>query len=582
MTWDWDTRHNLTAVHGREAGTDWSIATDSAHHFPLAVTDANSVVHPAPGYSNDGKMNVESITDIAGGNTASYTYYNNGLPETTTDRNGKITTFYWTPEGNLDTIIDATSRSTWFTYDDAGRRTSAQADGGPLYAWVYDDADRITDVYRDSDLIQHIDWVDNPQTVTVTDAIGYATLYTYDAAGRLESVGDDGHTNDITYQYGGRGEIWRVTDRASRVVERLYTAAGQLWKLIEPDPGGGANPLVTEYWYNDDGSLAWLKDPGAKTTYFEWDPDTLTKTTTLPDSTTEIETFDVKGRLTCFTNRAGQDREKEYDDWDRLTTQACPTCGATFDYDNEGRLRHVYDAVAGDGNAATADFEFVYDDAGRLLEEKQPGVSDNPAAVSVSHTYDDAGRPETMTWPDSTSATYAYDAKGRLETITRGSGGGAQTWTYDYLANDLRNTLTLPNGTVCYYDYDSAHRPYSLTWVASNSTVLNEHYYDWNEADEITRHAQTNAASGTRDYTHDAVSRLHTSTPSGGLFSGELARTWNYDANGNRTSVVTGTGGGATTVAYTLKSGEWNLYDTVGSATMGAGTGVSVQNLTKR
>lgn len=104
-----------------------------------------------------------------------------------------------------------------------------------------------------------------------------------------------------------------------------------------------------------------------------------------------------------------------------------------------------------------------------------------------------------------------------------------------------------------------------LTWTAGNSTVLNSNGYVWNAANELTFQADNNGLAGTRTYTHDGISRLKTSTPSGSLFSGESARTWNYDAAGNRTSVVTT---GSPRVTYTPKAGEWNLYGTVGGVSM--------------
>ena len=564
MKWEWDSRQNLKKVIGRETGATWSIATSASNHFPQAVTDALGNVHPAPVY--DSQMNVTSVTDVAGKTTA-YTYYPAGDPaaglvETYKDRNDKVTTVTWKPTGSPETITDATGRTVTFTYDAAGRRTSASITGAPLMEWVYDAADRLTSVKRAGVTIQTVAWVDNPQKVTTTDASAHATEYTFDAGGRVFEISSPGYTAKTKYEYNLRGQVWKVTDTAGRVVEKLYDNAGRLWKVIEPPPTAGGASLVTEYGYDVDDTLISLKDPGGQTTTFAWAPVTLKKTTTFPDLTTEVHTYDAKGRMCNFRNRAAQDRTREYDNLDRLVTQSCPTCGASFKYDHEGRLTFVNDATAGDHdiNGVTDDFAFEYDDAGRLLKAKQPGINDAYQAVSVEYTYDSAGRLETQKWPDATTATYAYDTAGRFHTISKGN----DVWSYTYNAIDQRDTLTLPNGTVAVHSYDAAMRLSGLTWTAANTTLLNANSYAWNTADEITSHTQTNGLTGTRDFTHDGISRLKTSTPSGNLFSGDAARIWNYDANGNRTSVVTG----STTVNYTPKTGEWNLYDTVGSATM--------------
>lgn len=559
MRWTWDARENLTGASGWHNGTQlwgWTIGTSPSHHFPLAVTDAEGHVTPAPVYNS--QMSVTSFQDALNHTTViDYGVVGSTRPDEVFDRNGTTLSYSWHPNGALISHWDG-GASHNYTWDAAGRINTVSRSGTPLVQYFYDDADRVTSIQRAGVTIQTWAYVDSPQSVTVT-VPGHATTTTFDSGGRVYEVAETGYTLPTRYEYSGPDRIWRVRDPAGRTVEQLYHSNGALWKIIEPPAATGGSSLVTEYNYHPNGELASLQDPGGHLTQFAFNPFTRRLTTTFPDNTVEIKEMDRRGLMVQFTNRAGQARNKAYDAARRLISQDCPTCGASFKYDNEGRLIFVNDANAGDGNPLTDDFAFEYDGGGRLLAAKQPGPGNIPRAVTVSYTYDLAGRLKTQKWPDGSTATYDYDTAGRFWKITRGT----SVWTYTYSANDSRDRLTLSNGTSGQYYYDGAERLETLTWTSSTGTLLNYNEYVWNSANELAEYYQTNGLDGARTFTYDGISRLKSSTPSGSLFSGDLPRTWNYDANGNRTSVTTG----PMVENYTPKAGEWNLYDTVNGLT---------------
>ncbi len=154
----------------------------------------------------------------------------------------------------------------------------------------------------------------------------------------------------------------------------------------------------------------------------------------------------------------------------------------------------------------------------RLTEEVTP-------EGTVSYTYDDAGRRETMTVAGQTAVSYSYDNADRLTGVTRGS--AAVTIAYDNA--DRRTSLTLPNGIVVEYRYDDDSRLTGLTYKQGMSTLGTLTYgYDANGQRSSVggTYARTGLPAALTSATYDDANQIAT-------FGGT---SFSYDDNGNLTS----------------------------------------------
>jgi YD repeat-containing protein len=75
----------------------------------------------------------------------------------------------------------------------------------------------------------------------------YWTTHTYDGLGRTTSVSLPGGTGTTTYVY--QGNTVKVTDPAGKWKKFTTDAMGNLTKVTEPDPAGGAD-LDSNYTYD--------------------------------------------------------------------------------------------------------------------------------------------------------------------------------------------------------------------------------------------------------------------------------------------------------------------------------------------
>jgi len=124
-----------------------------------------------------------------------------------------------------------------------------------------------------------------------------------------------------------------------------------------------------------------------------------------------------------------------------------------------------------------------------------------------------------------TAVTYTYDNADRLATITQGS---AQVgFTYD--AASRRSTLTLPNGIVATYSYDTANQLTGISY-ANGGTVLGNLTYAYDNAGRRIQIcgslAKMTLPAALTSATYDTDNRL----------TNWAGTALTYDANGNLTA----------------------------------------------
>jgi RHS repeat-associated protein len=169
-----------------------------------------------------------------------------------------------------------------------------------------------------------------------------------------------------------------------------------------------------------------------------------------PSGRTLTYDYDGAGDLIRFTNRASAAVQYRYDTHHFLEEIIDPLgiSVARNEYDADGRLTATIDP---DGNRVefTHDvaqrretitnrngysYYFDYDEGGNVVTETYPGTP----TYTVSRTFDDEGRPLTVTNEENETTTYTYDAYGNKLTETNAE-NETQTWTYN------------PDGTLASY-----------------------------------------------------------------------------------------------------------------------------------
>jgi RHS repeat-associated protein len=390
------------------------------------------------------------------------------------------------PFSRTDPIVGATR----FEYDAFNRRSAVVDPNLTRTETTYDELDRVLttrvcevaaaeDPCGGSGLLTQNIYDELRDLDTTTLPRGNKIVYTYDAAGRLESI----ERNPAAAK--GERTFYELDAAGNRTLERLEVWDSGLgdWSAVpravttfeyenrcfvkKTIQGSGAEQSVTEFAYDCNGNLEKV-----------WDPNHPSATS----GPTQINLYDALDRLS-------EVRQPWTPSMATCSESDATGCAVTsYDYDVQDHLVSVEDA---EGNVTT----YEYSDRDLLTQEVSPVsgttthhyndhgqlVSTTDArSVTVTRIVDALDRVTSIDYPDSSlDTTFGYDtgsnALGRLTSITRGTSTVA--YAYDGLgrmtadgdlgivpdANGNIEDIVYPGGVTATYTYDFADRPATLT-----------------------------------------------------------------------------------------------------------------------
>ena len=261
---------------------------------------------------------------------------------------------------------------------------------------------------------------------TSTDALSHTTEYAYDWRGRMVELtlpdpdGEGELESSVTEcVYDNRNLMIERTDSLGDVTSYAYDDRARQYRLTLPDPDGEGEleSPVTNYFYDDAGNLVSLVDSVGNTTSWVYDGlgQVIEETNEL-DATRYFE-YDDASNLIQKTDRNQRVTEYVYDSIGRvseenwLDSQQSVIWTISYVYNTAGRLESVGDDAA--------EYEFTYDDAGRVLTETQTIAGLTPVVV-FSFQYDGEGK------------------RTQLATTIGGTADLVMDYSYDYLDNVTR------------------------------------------------------------------------------------------------------------------------------------------------
>ena len=217
-------------------------------------------------------------------------------------------------------------------------------------------------------------------------------------------------------------------------------------------------------------------------------------------------------------------------------------------YHNAGEL-----TLAQDNNSL---YNCTYHSGGQLTGEPvtYPGYSSSPL-VTLGFTYDAFGNRIGMTDSLGGSMGYTFNGENQMtgaSLAVSGTTSATLSMSYDGLARLSGTTMSSPSGaTIASSDtYDNAGRLTNISYKDGGSTLAS-YTYGYNAASQITSYQ---GLSYSLSYTCLQDGELYGA--SGTLAGSTYSVTYNYDANGNRTSTSTDIGDTITNATYTTATGN--------------------------
>lgn len=586
-------RAAVTKVEGNCNCGSGSQITTYEYDSKLNLTKKIDALNRETTYTYDANGNQLTETNVLGTETFTYnslgqvltrtdrmsgvatnTYDPQGNLLTTKDPLNKTTTFTYTPLGQLKTITDARTNITTLTYDNFGRLTEIKDADNKVMTYGYDARARVTSTtnalnqttayeYDSRNRLKKITYPDTKfvtynydlagRRTSMVDARNNTTTYGYDNAYRLTSITDPlNHTTGFGYDL--MSNRTSVTDALNNTINYEYDNFDRLKKIIYPAATIGATRLEERLEYDAVGNVKKRIDAANRETLYDYDnAHRLFKITDADLKLTQFQ-YNNRSQMTKVTDALSQAYDFTYDPLGRVLTQTRAGLTMTFEYDGVGNRNKRTDYK---GVVTT----YVYDNLNRLRTIIYPNTSENVSLTydalsqlktatnqngTVTFTYDNRNRVESVTdvWNKTVGygydangnrdllkldgvnyAAYAYDLANRLTEITAADDSTQITFGYDN-ANKL-TSRTYPNGILTTYDYDNMSRLKQLTDNSAITGLFDRQYaYDnTSQISEITEPFKT------RRFGYDNLDRLTSVTPSTGT-----TETYAFDAVGNRTA----------------------------------------------
>jgi RHS repeat-associated protein len=333
-----------------------------------------------------------------------------------------------------------------------------------------------------------------------------------------------------TFAYDDAGRIIRATDGNGHSTYYEYTAAGDL--INERDAEGEER----EWTYNGTHDVTSITEPGGETTTIALDGDGNPESIARPGPGETTQTYEMAysgdGELEELADPLERTWTYAYNEQGDLTSETDPE-GNTFsiEYDKDSRPVAF---VAPRGNLEGAE----------------------PAEFETTIERDALGWPLKVTNPLGDVTEYSYDASGNMGTATNARG---DTTKFTYGAVDQLTQVELPNGALRKTGYDGAGLVTSRTDGNGETTTYvrdavgnpvevidplgRKTIQGYDAAGNLE--ALIDPAERTTTFTYDDVDRLV------GVDYSEAATpdtSYEYDADGNLTKMVDGTG--ESTFAY--------------------------------
>ncbi|WP_406192102.1 DUF6531 domain-containing protein [Kitasatospora sp. NBC_01560] len=522
-----------------------------------------------------------SVTDAMGA-TTSYTYFDDGLPATTTADN--VTQ----ADGTTHAVVLEADE-----YDGAGYPIKRTTGGGRTTTVnTVDSAGRIVQSVLDPDGLKRTtilgyDADDHVTTSTlkVSDTENSVQAKTYDIAGRLTrtelSSSTGGPTAVSTFGYDQRGLLTSSTspngnaagaDPAAYRTTYQYDVLGRRTTALAPqvlaESGGAAatpvRPAAT-VGYNAFGEAVNGKDPLGRITRTTVDQLGRTTSATQPDytppgsttaltATSRVE-YDKLSRISASTDAAGRRTTFGYDRLGHQIQRVEPNSlgGLQPPVDNNPPTSTATFTPTGLQLSATdpvgARSEATYDQLGRTLTatviERQP----TPQNLTTKFTWDDAGNQTALTTPAGSTSTATYNTAGQPVTATDPLGRVSKA-EYDNLGRTVRAIAPLGESTRT--RYDGLGNPAATDNLDPTGTVLRTTTAGFDlEGRALTSTSPATGAVTSTQYDPLGRSVKLTEPVAAGQ---SIVTTFGYDAAGNRTRLTDGKGN---TTVYTFNS--WGL-----------------------
>jgi len=512
----------------------------------------------------------------ANGNITRYDYNSLGQKVAQTDALGYQTLYTYTEYGQLESVTQADGNRTQFGYNQLGQQVVV----------ILPNGEKIKRQYSASGLLQ-----------SETQADGRIALYSYDKQGNLtQHVTPNGHVlkytwneqgellakqhNDelIRYSYDNLGRINATINQAGLLTQYKYNEQGQLVETTAFEQSNPDNKQQQLFTYDDAGRLVSSQNGNGDTTEQHFEGLSQPHCVIQPDGSALHLTYDKERNLTAIersdghiyrinydanenpiqiTGFDGTEQQFKYDACNRLVavTQSDKR-HVNIKRDKLGRVISQHASLATNKHIVNNANHYSYttegkiarahneqstikqslDKGGRLLSVEQ--IHNQSQTHKLAYSYDDYGRRQSLTLPDSTTLYYNYNSFGQLSAIQvkRADGELAKLVELGYDSQNNIKTQRFGNKAILNQTFDVFGRLTQQQLSHPEHTFFDSCDYQYDAVNQlITREEQGISCQNTQ-FEYNSLGQLvqqNLADAKSGTQAPEKAKQFQWDSFGN-------------------------------------------------
>jgi|GEM_PF-3148428 len=429
-----------------------------------------------------------------------------------TDQNGKVTSFAYDPNGNVERILYPNQKGIIYQYNAYDEiKTTSYIGDSRTWSFEYDKNGNILQVLKNNTEITNYEMDPDlnqvaKETYPTVNGVRNTLQYEYDPSGRVTAIS---HSllgaKPISFKYDPSGKATDMTGVNGQSAAHMYDETGLLKKIFVND---GSRAYVTYNEYNEIGMLASMRQE------------------TIDGNMLYFDTFiyDPNGNLTDIRYMDGSRVSYSYDTSNQLRTErqfnssGVLVSSIAYEYDFLGNRKQMT------RNNVTTIYD--YDKANQLKSIGTRVISHDDQGNLTSdgiHTYQYNADHELTLVRNTNGATigaYEYNHEGKR---TKKVAGG-KTETYYYHSSDLSYITDGNNKLRYHFTRNAMGQLLTLTDHTGASPV--NYFYVLNHRGDVLGLRDRNG-NMVVSYTYDAFGNILSSTGTATTGDGRLLRTEN-------------------------------------------------------
>ena len=409
-------------------------------------------------YQYDANNNITKIT-YPDSKTEDITYYS-GIKRIHTIRDyyGTLYTYTYDSYGNVlkmdigegETVLNVTN-----TYTQGGNHIQSTTDAnGKTTTYTYNSKDLLESVTDPNGNVTIYTYYPNNDRLHTVSSGGASASYTYDEY-NLKTISCNGNVYDFSYD-SFADSVMSVKIGNQSLIDHVYTANNG--RAVSSTYGNGT-VLENIYRSDSDNTVVGKKVDGVQTAAYELDSGgRIGSKLEIADNNKISYQYDDIGRpVSSSSSKAHLKEYYRYDSMNRLTHEDYYTNAPNERYSESIRHTLTHAVIGSDGRLSSSNFGYgtryyTYDGAGRI---KSSYYRDNGGNTLLSESYGFAAR-----------------ADGKSSMIVENYSMGNKNYSYTYDNNGNILTVSLDNVQCAKYTYDSLNQLIRSDDAAAGKTTV--------------------------------------------------------------------------------------------------------------